>query len=469
MNDTATAAALFSPAMASLHAGGRLEIPGKRDIRSVVIDSRQADRGSLFVALPGSRVDGHDFIYQALEKGAAAVLAAEGRWSELAPELEAKFERRGASLILAGDTLSALQELGKNHLRRYTRLLRIGVTGSNGKTTTKEILASIISLHAPTIASEGNLNSETGLPLSCFRIREEHRVAVFEMGINHPGEMRVLADIFQPDIAVITNIGTAHIGLLGGSRQDIAREKREIFHHFSGTEKAFLFEGEEFYSYLGEGLQGTVVPFGPQSTKGFEGSEDLGLDGTVIHWEGLRIRFPLFGAHNVLNALASISVAAELGINKEKIAQGLERIRPLFGRSQIIRAPVTVVQDCYNANPDSVRQLFSFLSGLSWQGRKIAVLGSMRELGEHSREAHRLIGREAAVAGFQGLFFFGEEMEGAFQAAGKAGYPGELAWSADWTLLRKQVLGFVRPGDLVVLKGSRALELERLVPDLTEV
>jgi UDP-N-acetylmuramoyl-tripeptide--D-alanyl-D-alanine ligase len=460
---------LFSPEQASRLAGGRLHINGSLDVHQVVIDSRQVEQGCLFVALPGTRVDGHEFIPEAFKRGAAAVIASRRQWEKRREDLQPGLQDRpGISVILVEDTLSALQELSKGYLRQFSHLMRIGVTGSNGKTTTKEILGRIIALDSPTVISHGNLNSEIGLPLSCFQVREQHRFSVFELGVNHPGEMDVLADIYRPDMAVITNLGTAHIGLLG-SRESIAREKKKIFRYFDGTQKAFVFEAEDFYSLLKEGLQGIIIPFGPESTRGFEGSEDLGLDGTIIHWEGLRIRFPLFGAHNVRNALASISVSVELGISKSKIKEGLENTRPLFGRSEIIRGAVTIIQDCYNANPDSFRQVFSFVSALHWQGRKIAVLGAMKELGTQSGEAHREIGREAVDAGFQGLFLFGEEMEDAFQSIEERGFNGTVSWMTDFEHLRKELLPYLREGDLVVIKGSRAVELERLLPEIIEV
>ena len=470
MTNTALRNGLFSPDQASRLAGGRLLIKGNRDIRQVVIDSRQVEEGCLFVALQGTRVDGHEFIPQAFKRGAAAVIASHRQWEKRQEDLQSGLQNRpGISVILVEDTLNALQEMSKGYLRQFHQLMRIGVTGSDGKTTTKEILGSIIALDSPTVISRGNLNSEIGLPLSCFQVREHHRISVFELGVNHPGEMDVLADIYRPDMAVITNIGTAHIGLLG-SREAIAREKKKIFRYFDGTQKALVFEAEDFYSLLHEGLQGMIIPFGPESTRGFEGSEDLGLDGTIIHWEGLRIRFHLYGAHNVRNALAALSVSADLGISKSKIKEGLESVRPLFGRSEVIRGgTVTVIQDCYNANPDSFRQVFSFVSLLPWQGRKIAVLGAMKELGTQSREAHRQIGREALDAGFQSLFLFGEEMEDAFRSIKERGFDGAVNWMTDFERLRKELLPYLREGDLVVIKGSRAVELERLLPEMIEV
>jgi UDP-N-acetylmuramoyl-tripeptide--D-alanyl-D-alanine ligase len=468
LTDTVVGATILSPEKAVRYAGGRLVLRGSLDIRGVVVDSRHVEEASLFVALPGQRVDGHEFIPQALERGAAAFMCSTAYWSKRGGQLERLLQNRPAvSVIEVDDTLAGLQKMAKAYLRQFPEILRIGVTGSNGKTTTKEILAAIVAADRPTVKSEGNLNSEIGLPLSCFRATSAHRAAVFEMGINHPGEMDILADIYRPDIAVITNIGTAHIGLLG-SREVIAREKRKIFSYFDGTQKAFLSESEDFAELLTEDLRGDVVYFGPKRTSGFEGSEDLGLDGTIIHWEGLRIRFPFFGAHNLRNALASISVSTELGISREKIKEGLENVSPLFGRSQIIRGPVTVIQDCYNANPDSFVQVFAFISALPWSGRKVGVLGAMGELGERSEQAHRRIGVFAAQSGFQGLFLFGRDMEAAYKEIQAREYRGLVEWMTDIESLRESLHTYLRDGDLLLIKGSRAAELERLMPDNTE-
>jgi UDP-N-acetylmuramoyl-tripeptide--D-alanyl-D-alanine ligase len=468
LTETGVRKALFTSEEARRYAGGRFAVSGGRAIQGVVADSRQVADGFLFVALPGEHADGHEFIPEAVQRGAAAVIVSFDQWQQRQEQLKALLEDKPrVSVILVENTLVGLQRLAKAYLRRFPNLMRIAVTGSNGKTTTKEILGSIIALDRATVISHGNLNSEIGLPLSCFQVRAQHRCAVFELGINHPGEMDVLADIYRPDAAVITNIGTAHIGLLG-SQEAIAREKRKIFRYFSGSQKAFLFEADDFLDFLSEGLRGTVIPFGPNSTRGFEGSEDLGLDNTVIHWEGLQIRFPLFGAHNLRNALASTSVSAELGISKEKIKEGLEKVRPLFGRSQIIRDRVTIIQDCYNANPDSFDHVFHFVSELPWPGRKIAVLGSMKELGSRSQEAHRRIGARAARADFQGLFLFGEEMQEAFREINRMDFEGSVSWMTDFDSLREALLSYLREGDLLLIKGSRAVELERLVPELDQ-
>jgi UDP-N-acetylmuramoyl-tripeptide--D-alanyl-D-alanine ligase len=456
---------LFAAAQAAAVAGGRFAVESGKAIERVVIDSRQAGPGALFVPLPGTRTDGHEFLLDALARGAAAVLVERGRWGRMRAVLGPEARKRGAAAVLVASPLRALQGLARFHLRRLPEVLRVGVTGSSGKTTTKELIAAILRREAPTAAAAGNLNSEIGLPLAGFEVGPRHRFAVFEMGINRRGEMDLLAEIARPDRVLITNIGTAHIGPLG-SQEGIAREKKRAFSRFNGRQKAFLFEGEPWYRHLARGVRGQVIPFGPKSTPGFEGSEDLGLDGTLIHWEGLRIRFPLFGEHNLANALGAVSVAVDLGASRSSVREALEAAVPLAGRSQLLRGRPTVIQDCYNANPDSMLELLEFVRPLAWPGRKIAVLGSMLELGAASDEAHRRIGGQAARSGFDSILLFGEEMAGAYEELRRVGFSGYAEWTADFEALSEHLRNQARPEDLVVLKGSRGMELERLLPAL---
>lgn len=460
--------ALFTIADIIAATGGRLiGVDGpvaNGKISSVVVDSRHAKQGSLFVALPGERTDGHEYLGQAADAGAACLLVSRREASTRSTQLAEIAARTGARCVAVADPLEALQGLARFHMRRLPPLTRIGVTGSNGKTTTKEIIAAVLSRAAPTAVNEGNLNSEIGLPLACFAVEEGHRYAVFEMGMNHPGEMDVLADIVRPDLALVTNVGTAHIGLLG-SREGIAREKKKIFSRFDGRQTGFLNEEERFYELLADGVRGRIVRFGPRSTQGFEGSESLGLDGTLIHWEGSRIRFPLFGSHNLCNALGAMTVARELGVTAEDIREGLQSVTPLFGRSQILRGDATILVDCYNANPDSMESAIAFVDALPWSGRKLAVLGSMRELGVVSEDAHLDLARRATAARFDRVFLFGDELRGAAQEqAASAG--DRIQWFSDAATLGDAVAAAVRPGDLVLVKGSRGVELERILPRL---
>jgi UDP-N-acetylmuramoyl-tripeptide--D-alanyl-D-alanine ligase len=435
----------------------------KGDLRvtSVAVDSRKILSGGCFIALPGEKVDGHDFAEDAAMKGSRIIVvnAAEGKNRLVL--LHGITERHGTVVVAVDNTLKALQDLAAHHLLKMKKLVRIGVTGSNGKTTTKEIIGSVLKLARNTVMNEGNLNSDIGLPLSVLNVTEEHEYGVFEMGMNRKGEMEELADVLRPQLAVITNIGTAHIGLLG-SRDAIAAEKKKIFKNFTGSCKGFLNENDDYYGFLKMGIQGAVIPFGLKSTRGYEGHDNQGLDGVAIDWEGLRIHFPLPGFHNLLNALAAISLCGEMGIAPSLVKQGLESVTPLFGRSQIIKGPVTVIADCYNANPDSMSNALQFFRELPWNGRKIAVLGGMRELGSEGPAAHRELAALAAGMKFDRLFFFGEEL---------AGSPanGTASWTGDFGRLAESVSGAVRAGDLVLLKGSRGLELERLLPFLKAI
>lgn len=458
--------ALFSVADIAEAVGGEsLAGAPSRQVASVSIDSRELAPGSLFVPLAGTRADGHQFIGDALRSGAIAVLVDRRVWSARRVELREVADREGATVVIVEDTLRALQALAGWYLRTMRGLTAIGVTGSNGKTTTKELLGAVLGRRYRTTVSPGNLNSETGLPLSCFRLRPETQVAVFEMAMNHLGEIADLAEIVRPQLGLITNIGVAHIGFCG-SQEAIAREKKELFRRFTGREVAFLPREDRYFELLAHDVKGRVVPFGPGSTRGFQGNEDRGLDGSVIHWEGLRIRLPLVGGHNVSNALAAISVAMELGVAAADVRDGLESARPLPGRSEILRGRVTVISDCYNSSPESARELLRMLQALPRSGRRIGVFGSMLELGPETVAAHVRLGEAAAEAGFDALCFFGAEARDAYEAARRSS-PGTVStWAEEHEELGRWLERTVRAGDLVVLKGSRGVALERAIPKL---
>ncbi len=446
-----------------LRATGGSLLYGSHDrvVFGVSIDSRKTVPGDLFVALRGERVDGHSFLSAAATAGATAALVAGAYAGAHAEEIEPLAAGRGLHVVAVEDPLAALQELARYHMARFPDVVTVGITGSNGKTTTKEMVGAILQRVAPTAVNPGNLNSEIGLPLAAFRVGDEHRFAVFEMGINNPGEMDLLASIVKPDVALITNIGTAHIGLLG-SKEGIALEKKRIFSRFTGGETGFIYEGEPLFDLLVKDVRGTVRTYGERSTPGFRGAADLGLDGFSVNWEELTIRIPLMGAHNIRNALAAVSVALHLGAPPAAVRDGLQSVRPLFGRGQILRGPVTVIQDCYNANPESVFGILDTLDGVSWPGRKVAVLGAMKELGTATDESHHAIGGRAARSKAAGLFFFGEEAQPAYREVRSRGYRGDVFFANDYAELEARVTAYLVPGDLVLIKGSRSLELERL-------
>jgi len=280
--------------------------------------------------------------------------------------------------------------------------------------------------------------------------------------------MDILSNIVKPDAAIITNIGIAHIGILG-SKDAIAREKKKICNHFNGSQIAFFYEDEKYFDFLSEGIHGKIIPYGPKSTKGFKGYEDLGLDGTSINWEGFQVLFPLFGFHNLLNALAALSLAQELGIRSSNIIEGLESVHPIFGRSQVLKGNITIIQDCYNSNPDSVQEVLKFLCSVTWKGRKIAVLGSMLELGEESHNAHMQVTQYAAGLGLDFLYLFGEEYETAYSSLVNGKNDSDVYWTDSFSSLVREIRNYIIKDDLLLLKGSRGIELERLIPEITKL
>lgn len=451
-------------ALALLRAAGiaaRLEGASEASFSSVAVDSRAASAASLFVALPGERADGHDFLAPALANGARVLLVSEEGWARMASAIGAAFAASGAAALVVPTVLPALQALARERRRACPKLLRIGITGSSGKTTTKEIAASILSRGRRLAMNPGNLNSDIGLSQSMFGIGDEDEIGVFEMGMNRAGEMDELAGIYEPDIALINNVGTAHIGILG-SRDAIALEKKKIFSRFDGAQRGFVPEADDYNAFLKEGVRGEVRDFGPRSTKGFHGAEDLGLDGFAVDWEGLQVRFPLVGRHNLMNAIAAMALAECVGTPPREVAEGLEAVRPLFGRSEILKGAVTIIRDCYNANPDSSEAALEFCDSISWKGRRLYVLGSMLELGAESEAAHRRVGAAAGTSKADALLFFGEETRPAFEEARDSGFRGLLLFETDFDRLARAAKAWARPGDLLLLKASRGMALERL-------
>ncbi|MFQ3621324.1 MAG: UDP-N-acetylmuramoyl-tripeptide--D-alanyl-D-alanine ligase [Spirochaetales bacterium] len=461
----------YYPEVVRLVEGKAYHLPfaEREGITKVISDSREATRGCLFVPLKGERTDGHYYIQEVFSKGGRASFVAEEFWSVHDNSLKIYATQYRGSYIIVPSPLGALHKLAQQYLSKQ-KVHRIGITGSNGKTTTKEIVGAILARYTPTFMNRGNFNSEIGLPLSVFEIPPNVQWAVFEMGMNRVGEIKELANIVNPELGLITNIGTAHIGLLG-SQQAIAAEKKELFQKLPRNGVGFVYEGEAFASFLREDVSAQIKTYGETSTPGFEGAENLGLKGWRVHLEGKAIHFPLIGAFNLRNALGAISLCREIGVPMESIQSGLESIHPLFGRGQILEGPITIVLDCYNANPNSMEEALQFFHKIPWQGRKIVILGAMKELGFHSAEAHKQVGQILLNCLVDGVFLVGDEMEIAYEVirdAWKERVKEKVVfYNAHLEALLPLVKRFLQTGDLVLLKGSRSMELERVVKEIT--
>lgn len=439
--------------------------PTTREIGGACVDSRLARPGCLFVALPGERTDGHEFVDHAVQGGATCALVAADRLASVRRSVYGSVR-----LLPVDDTLAALQSLALRWRRRFSGLRRIGITGSNGKTTTKELLASILGGVAPTIYSHGNYNSDIGLPMELLRIRDEHRYGVFEMGMNRVGEIGLLAELVEPEIALITNIGRAHIGMVG-SKDAIAREKRAIFSFFDGRQTAVVPASDRYADYLADGVNGRVVR-SSMETAGVERVVPLGIDGSRLECPEGPIGLRMPGAHMVANALAVMTVARLLDLPFAAIRDGIERVEPVFGRAEVLRGDVTVIQDCYNANPESMRSALEVLAQSATEGRRIAILGAMKELGDDSVASHREVLDFARTQSVDGVWLVGDEFADAVAdepggvEAGRTGAAGpavRVFRYDQWEGL-VEAAGSLSSGDTVLLKGSRALALERLTP-----
>ncbi|MDR2785060.1 MAG: UDP-N-acetylmuramoyl-tripeptide--D-alanyl-D-alanine ligase [Treponema sp.] len=437
---------------------------------SVCVDSREAKPGSLFVALKGASRDGHRYVEAAFRAGAVAAMTAGSSLADRDLDLEGVAARAGAVLIVVENTLRSLQDTARVYLEQFPDLLKIALSGSSGKTTTKEIAAAMIGCERNVVYNSGNLNSETGLPLSVFQIRPEHQVGIFEMGMNRAGEIAELARLFKPHIALITNVGPAHIGILG-SISAILEEKKQIFCEFTGNETALIPEDDEYRDELARGVPGKIVFYGPAHLEELGKVRELGLEGTELSWEGISVLFALPGRHNLKDALAAAAIAKAAGVSAVAIRRGLESARPLFGRTEILRGKIpgkggglTLIRDCYNANPDSTSRAIAFCDGLAWPGRKVYVAGSMLELGEASRAAHERMGRELADSDADMVFLYGRETEAAAEvmAARPEGRKLPLFYTDDMNSLASSLADYVRDGDMVLLKGSRGCALEQL-------
>lgn len=422
----------------------------QRDVTvdAIVSDSRRVDFGALFAALPGSQVDGHDFAPAAVQLGAVALLV--NRRLDLdVPQL------------VVGDVLFALGRLAAL-LRQRLDPVVVGITGSNGKTTVKEMVASILRPAGAVLATRGNYNNELGVPLSLFELEPSHRFAVLELGASKPGDIAYLAEIARPDVGLITNIGPAHLGGFG-SEEGVARAKGEIYAALPADGHAVINADEPWTGmWAGVNRAGHVLTFGsgPGCDVRVSGDEQQPVLQTPQGAFELRLALP--GAHNRLNAAAATAVALALSIGLDEIRAGLEGVKAVPGRLNFIDTSMgwTVIDDTYNANPASLYSALQVLSGM--QGTPWLVLGDMKELGTDSPKMHREVGDAARAMGVMRLFATGEMSVHAVDAFGEGGehYASrdELAAS-----LRRQL----RPGINCLVKGSRSMGMEAVVEAIT--
>jgi UDP-N-acetylmuramoyl-tripeptide--D-alanyl-D-alanine ligase len=451
-------------------AGGELVQGSERQpIGAVSIDSRRLEPGDFFVALRGERFDGHRFVAAAIARGASGALV-----SELPPDLDRSTEPDAPAVIRVRDTTVALQEIARD-VRRKSGSKVVAITGSAGKTTTKEVTAELLSSRYGVFRNKGNLNNHIGLPLSLLELRNKPDVAVVELGMNHPGEIRTLVAIAEPDVRVWTNVGDAHIGFFA-SPEEIADAKAEILEAARPGDTLVANAGDPRVMARARAFGGRLVTFGIDVPADVEARdvERRGLEGsaaTIRTKAGtVRVTTPLLGLGNLANVLAAAAVAIELGVPLEEIASRAASLKPAAHRGELLRLPggITVVDDSYNSSPSALARALETIASAEGSARKAAVLGEMLELGEHAARLHAESGRLAASAGLHWLIAVGEEAAREMaDAAVAAGMPSQaVTYVRTRDEAARAALERARPGDLILVKGSRGIGTDLVVEQL---
>lgn len=429
---------------------------------SVATDTRKMRANALFFALVGERYDAHSFLSQAVAAGAGGLVVS--RLEDLPP---------GVPVVMVENTLSALQSLAAYNRQRSGAPL-VGVTGSTGKTTTKDMIASVLGARLRTLKNEGNFNNEIGLPLTLLELDESYEAAVVEMAMRGPGQIHALCEIARPMGAVITNINETHLELLG-TLSNIAEAKGEILEQIPSGGFAVLNAESPFMRREAGRCRGKVIYYGIDQPAEIRG-ENIRAEGTgsrfnaVIGGHTREFYLPLPGRHNVMNALAAIGVGLEMGLTVEEIASGLSSLTLTGMRLEVIEGGrLKIINDAYNASPASTRAALGVLKDLAGGRRTVAVLGSMLELGARARGGHREVGETAAALGLDCLITVGELAGHIGEGAVDAGFPPEKVFRRqDYDSAVKVLEGLLQEGDVVLVKGSRGMKMERFVQRLLE-
>lgn len=430
-------------------------------------DTRIDLRDLLFVALKGENYDAHKFLSQAVVQGAAAILI-----DSVTPDVEEL--KKKVTVILVQDTLLALQDMG-NYYRHQSRALIIGITGSNGKTTSKEFAAAVISARKKVHIPKGSFNNHWGVPLTLLAQPQDAEVSVIEMGMNHGGEITRLCEIADPDVVVCSMVGRAHIEYFG-SIDKIAQAKEEIYQASKSTAVRIYnldnaWTRKMFEKAKSQYPQSRVLTFSSLEKSDVHlkvESVEMGsltVQGEIQGVSG-QARIPVFGAHNLTNIMVAASAALSCGMTAPEIWQALPRCKTNWGRNQLVhlKSGAELLFDAYNANPDSMKALLENVRLFKNSGKKIGIFAQMRELGELSEKSHEEVGHLAGQTGFDAIWFYGDDAAAFERGVKSSGYKEKLMISTAYEeSLASQVASVLKVGDALVVKGSRGMKLERFV------
>lgn len=450
---------ILDAAAGELVQGGRYE-----GVTGISIDSRTIENGECFVALQGAHYDGREFAEEAIRRGAKLIVSLAG---VVAP--------REVGVINVGDPVRALGDISFKWRENF-KVPAVAVTGSNGKSTTKQMITAALRPMGLILKTEGNFNNLIGLPLTILRWRPEHKAAVLEMGMNAPGEIARLTEIARPDVGLITNVSPAHLEYLDNI-ENVAKAKGELFETMRRDGTIVVNAEDSWVRKLSKNYRGKVFTYGMQNDCNvrFGRMESRGLDSIdmTIYVEGLetRVRLPVPGAHNVMNAMAAISTAVVLGVSAEEAARHISSFEPMSMRMEkiLLSNGVQLVNDSYNANPLSVKEALRTVSGAKKAGRLVAVLGDMLELGKDAPRCHKEVGEAAAGYGVDMLFAFGDHAGEIASGASSGGVSKDrIEVFSDMEKLKGAIFSFIKTGDIVLVKGSRGMQMERVVEYLKD-
>jgi UDP-N-acetylmuramoyl-tripeptide--D-alanyl-D-alanine ligase len=431
------------------------EDAGDLEVNFISTDTRTLPDGSLFVPLRGENFNGHDFVRQAIGRGARAYLTDNGT-------LEG--EGRTTPHIRVRSTLDAYMEVARYYRSKHDPVV-VGITGSNGKTTTKDLLGHVLSDVGPTVFSEKSFNNFVGLPATILRIEEETRFAVLEMGTNQPGEIGHLARVAAPHIGIITNVSQSHLEGLK-SLEGVAREKAAMLGELTEPAVAVLNRDDPSYEMLAEAAPGKVVTFGICHRSDYTAINiEVELEGVRFEVAGTKVRLPLLGVHSIYNALAVFACVSELDVHPERTAKAFESFEsPPMRLKPIRKGELLVLNDTYNANPGSMESAIKTFSVLPVEGRKVVVLGDMLELGEQTTMLHEKVGEQLSCGDFDLVVGVGVRAPDYLAGAKKRGIPVRNMISFSNTDEALESLpGMINPKDSILVKGSRRMGLEKIV------
>ncbi len=440
---------------------------GEQEITDLTTDSRKVMPGGMFAAIRGNRVDGNRFVPECYQKGVLCCL------SEEPPQAPADLQK---AYIQVDSCQQALKDLAE-YYRQSCNIQVIGITGSVGKTTTKEMVASVLSQKYDTLKTLGNFNNELGLPLTIFRLRENHEIAVLEMGISDFGEMTRLSKIARPDHCIITNIGQCHLEQLG-DRDGVLRAKTEIFSYLRPGGRVYLNgDDDKLASLEGDSRIQPPIFFGLDSSWEYHarGIESLGLEGSRARLATpsgeFEVKIPVPGRHMIYNALVSAAVGLDYGLTLEEIRTGIESFVPVGGRSNVIRTgSLTVMDDCYNANPVSMKAGLDVLADVP-RGRRVAILGDMFELGEQEAQLHYQVGAHAAARGIDLVLAVGSLAQE--YVRGIEDNNRDRTTATYYFPELEEAIGrlgqLILPGDSILVKASHAMNFEKIVAQLKAI